>query len=55
MRHKGVLFCGIAVASVRDVCCRARVRCSSTTSCFDVGDSLHLVLTFERRIVQYFG
>ena len=40
---------------VRDVCCRARVRCSSTTSCFDVGDSLHLVLTFERGTVPYFG
>lgn len=53
--HKGVLFCCIAVASVRDVCCRARVRCSSTTSCFDVGDSLHLVLTFERGTVPYFG
>ena len=36
--HKGVLFCCIAVARVRDVCCRARVRCSSTTNCFDVGD-----------------
>lgn len=36
--HEGVLFCCIAVASVRDVFCRAQVRCSSTTSCFDVGD-----------------
>lgn len=37
--HKGVLLCCIAVASVRDVCRRAQVRCSSATSCFDVDDT----------------
>lgn len=36
--HKGVLLCCIAAASGQDVCCSARVRYSSATSCFDVGD-----------------